>query len=278
MNPGQDQKEIYIMNIAKELRKVKKKNIVKPSPSLAGELYNAGFEPLPITPGYKYPQGIVGWREPGFVPFDGWKDDDYGIGIRTGKILAIDIDIYNQEIVEELLECFNGYKYLIRVGEMPKVLVPVYCEDVTEKLISNAWLSPEDKAKKDAGKKVTASKIEILADGQQFVAYATHPDTKKPYRWSGDFLKHTPPTVSFSLIETLFTKLDELMEEAGWVPATEEKPKGKATGVNKDLDIIIANGVPEGQRNDASARVAGRFFGQGKLHAEVFDLMQEWNT
>ena len=34
------------------------------------------------------------------------------------------------------------------------------------------------------GGKEKPSKVEILAEGQQFVAYAIHPDTKLPYTWS----------------------------------------------------------------------------------------------
>ncbi len=39
--------------------------------------------------------------------------------------------------------------------------------------------------KPDATGKVKGSKVEILASGQQFVAYAIHPDTGKPYQWNG---------------------------------------------------------------------------------------------
>ena len=27
-------------------------------------------------------------------------------------------------------------------------------------------------------------KVEVLGEGQQFVAFGIHPDTRKPYRWS----------------------------------------------------------------------------------------------
>ena len=38
----------------------------------------------------------------------------------------------------------------------------------------------------------TGQKIELLADGQQIVAFGLHPDTKKPYSWFGG----TPETIS----------------------------------------------------------------------------------
>lgn len=145
------------------------------------------------------------------------KEPDYGICIQTRRLRAIDIDVddrdKNDAIVALIwktigqetprrLRCLNGRSLLVFWHEapLPKHVIPV-----------------------DGGI------IEILADGQQFVAEGTHPDGTR-YEWSGDWsLVPTLDEVDFAML------LAELREMAtGPVRIAREKRKGSAA---VDLEV-----------------------------------------
>jgi hypothetical protein len=142
------------------------------------KLIEQGYKIIPIPPGKKGPSK-KGW--PGIDAdqhqLESWLengDGKSGIGIITGEVVAIDIDVYDEEYVVKLV----GYcqKHLgvapIRVGKKPKALL-VY---ITEK--------PFKKESSDLYEGLTGSaQVEILGQGQQFVAYNIHPGTEKPYKW-----------------------------------------------------------------------------------------------
>src|SRR5512147_3183220 len=58
-------------------------------------------------------------------------------------------------------------------------------------------------------------KVEALADGQQFVAFAVHPDTKQPYRWLDSNPLDVPftalPVVSEERILAFIAKADAVL-------------------------------------------------------------------
>jgi hypothetical protein len=61
----------------------------------------------------------------------------------------------------------------------------------------------------------------VLGDGQQFVAYAIHPDTGKPYRWLDKAGPHNMPAddlpeISRDDAEQIAAEFERLCEEAGW--------------------------------------------------------------
>ena len=64
-------------------------------------------------------------------------------------------------------------------------------------------------------------RVEILGDGQQFVAFHIHPDTKLPYRWTTE---DTPLTINFEELNELteadarriIAEFERLADAAGW--------------------------------------------------------------
>ena len=163
---------------------------------IAKALYNRGYEPIPIAPNKKYPTAN-GWTTMA-LPVEPWPKN-HGIGLRTGKVTGIDLDILDNGIVSFLLDSIE-FDFITRTGKPPKTLIPVICDKVTEKIVSDRYV--------DGNGKVNA--IELLSYGQQFVAYGIHPGTKRPYEWSSDLISHDIPTVKLSFIFYLFDVLYEL--------------------------------------------------------------------
>jgi hypothetical protein len=89
-----------------------------------------------------------------------------GIGILTGNVVAIDIDVLDSSVAIAVGNVFQeklGKTEFVRIGKSPKALY-LYRTD-------------------EPFSKISMHPIEVLGLGQQFVAYSTHPDTNKPYQW-----------------------------------------------------------------------------------------------
>lgn len=134
----------------------------------AGELFDLGYEPLPIIPGLKRP-APTRWSQVAIVAEQVrcWAEryPDHGIGLRTGRLVGLDIDILDPDVahaIDELAGRRLG-STLIRVGLWPKRLL-LYRTD-------------------EQFCKCTAGKVEWLGQGQQFVAFGRHPDTGRTYYW-----------------------------------------------------------------------------------------------
>lgn len=142
-----------------------------------------GYEVIPIIPGAKRPAGEK-WQKYDGSP-EGVQDHlndgkgDHGVGIKSRWNPGVDIDILDQEVNDEIKEIVRevvGESPLKRVGLAPKELWVYRVEDTSEtwpKVDTGLWLDGQGRH----------AKVEILADGQQFVAAHIHPDTGKPYQW-----------------------------------------------------------------------------------------------
>jgi hypothetical protein len=140
-----------------------------------------GYPIIPIQPGTKKPgcHRGGGWRDyPDWTrhaarattdlelaQWRGWPDA--GIGIVGGTVAAVDIDIADDaelaHRIERLARERIGDTPALRIGRPPKRLL-VYRTVVPFKGIKR-------------------HPLEVLCLGQQFVAYAVHPTTGRPYDW-----------------------------------------------------------------------------------------------
>lgn len=94
-------------------------------------------------------------------------------GIRTGKVVAIDIDVDDPSEVAEIEATVRealGASSFRRVGKKGCLLL--YSNDDP---IDKITIAAKDK-----------TKVEILGAGQQFIAYGIHPETGQPYHWTED--------------------------------------------------------------------------------------------
>lgn len=146
-------------------------------------LVDNGWRILPIVPAHKSPgrytagewRGYSNWtrhcdRATTAVEVEVWHGwPDTGIGIATGNVVGIDIDILDADLAHRVRACairHLGETPLQRQGRAPKTL-----------LVYRA-------AEPFAG--IKAHPLEILCRGQQFVAFGVHPVTQQPYRWLED--------------------------------------------------------------------------------------------
>lgn len=191
-------------------------------------LLENGYEPIPITPGLKYPRGLSNWQNVEITPdqINEWLSNgfaDAGVGIRTAWTPAVDIDVNDEDVVRQtikLVEEVTGCQYqLQRVGMPPKSLLPFRTDQKFSKLTSPKYRSPDGRE----------HKLEILADGQQFVAYADHPDTKNPYKWNGpfelrDFRQGDLPLLTLEMAQEIIRRFTTEIVPKDWKQVSRTNP------------------------------------------------------
>lgn len=154
--------------------------------AIAPRLAGSGYDPVPIIPGEKRPRPAA-WTLGGFAERAGEFSNDY-TGILTKDTPAIDIDVTDADLVREIeaivydaLDC-HEMPPPRRIGSAPRTLMVFKTNEPFDKLSTAYYALPTDPV---VDGKLKASHVEILANGQQFVAFAIHPGTKKPYVWNG---------------------------------------------------------------------------------------------
>jgi len=153
---------------------------------VGARLVTNGYAILPIAPGTKKPgqfaraawHDYAQWNrhasrattELEVATWSSWPD--CGVGIVGGAVAALDIDIADDGDlalrIERLARERLGDTPALRIGKPPKRLL-VYR---TREPFAGIRRAP----------------LEMLCLGQQFVAYAEHPDTGQPYAWPDDGL------------------------------------------------------------------------------------------
>lgn len=138
-----------------------------------------------------------------------------GIGILTTNTPAVDIDVYDKDGVKHMMAVVEKKigSGPVRVGRLPKKLVLCHTDEPFKKVKSATW---ED----DFGQRHA---VEILGDGQQFVAFGIHPDTRKEYTWITD---DTPvncaaamdlPEITLEIARDIADAFDAYAEKQGWL-------------------------------------------------------------
>lgn len=185
----------------------------------AYHLLSYGYQCVPIRPGSKGPVGLTGWqKELGEAAIKSHIDAGRGHwGVGINNINAIDVDVCNKEIADKIEDFIRRLKpnYLKRTGQAPKFLVPAHPNSDLHKKKVSLW-----KETTPSGE-VTKHTIELLhKHQQQFVAYATHPDTQQPYIWYNSDPWRTPAkdldVWTQGEFDELLAYFDSLCESAGF--------------------------------------------------------------
>ena len=249
-------------------------------------LLKLGYEPIPVISGRKRP-AINGWQEVRItIPPDEdvitpWADMYPGAlstGIRTCYTPGFDIDIRDQHVADQVERALLNMipqqgTILKRIGLPPKRLIPFRCETPFKKIITT-FKSPDD----------VVHKVEVLADGQQFVAEGIHETTHQPYRWADNVnllsVAHEHlPLVDEALARRFVTEASEIMRRAGWIEVDAQgklktngkrKINGKTSNKSEADSIYYRSALkdecaalasaPKGGRNDALNRAAFNLF------------------
>ncbi len=159
----------------------------KTTPAIAGELLQNGYMPIPIPSGQKGPQ-TQGWQKQSFTTVDFLERANVGIRCGDGCVAFLDIDVFCPvqvaAIQGEWMQRFGRRgDWMQRTGRAPKTGF-VFRTDEPIKKRKQAVRS-SGKAPLDKNGKPTGEAVEVLGEGQQFVAFGIHPDTQQPYRWKG---------------------------------------------------------------------------------------------
>src|ERR1700676_742404 len=202
------------------------------------QLLAAGYHVLPIARGFKYPKGLDRWEQVDTTPelIQRWSSNvfaDAGLGVNSKYTPGVDVDVRDAEVSRRMREYLSGMferKLLFRTGEAPKFLVPFQCSEPFGKINSATFRGPD-------GKK---HKVEVLGDGQQWVALHTHPDTGEPYTWEGDFLS-TPcsklPVLTREVALRIVAHFEWVAsQQDGWTVAKQGLNSGSAKAVCVEVD------------------------------------------
>lgn len=206
---------------------------------IARTLEANGYRPVPIKNGTKRP------------PMNKWSrfelDDaslrtygQCGTGLLTGHLVGIDIDVLHEEAAAKLRVLAFGCLgfWPIRIGQSPKELIVYRTEKPFRKIQTRVFAIDGQPCK-----------VEVLGEGQQFVAYATHPDTKEPYEWP-DERCHPLITPLDDLPEVTKDQLNDFLTKAEGVLARYGTP------VDTSADTAEAREHPEPPPNTGPSAYA----------------------
>lgn len=160
---------------------------------LGAKLVDNGFAIIPIEVGTKGPK-TEGWQErfaKDRATYDRMareNDADCGIGIVTRDFPAVDIDCKDEQVVRRMVAWLkdNLGEAPERIGSAPKTLLVYRTDEPFFRVASAAFRDPENPEFNKDGKP-KGQRLEVLANGQQFVAYHVHPETGKEYEWPNDW-------------------------------------------------------------------------------------------
>jgi Bifunctional DNA primase/polymerase, N-terminal len=136
-------------------------------------------------------------------------------GIRTRYTPGFDIDIRDPDVADQVEQALLNMipqqgTVLKRVGLPPKRLIPFRCVTPFKK-VSATFKAPDD----------VVNKVEVLCDGQQFVAEGVHETTQQPYRWADNVslvnVAHEHlPLIDEPLARRFVAEASKIMRRAGW--------------------------------------------------------------
>ena len=180
-------------------------------------LVERGYQIIPILKGKKRPPA-TGWQNIVSSPelVTQWVEEmpEFGVGVLASTTCAVDIDCRDKSLNNRLLHWLKDNVGLaaIRIGENPKCVVPFQNVERFKKMRSKEYES--ENGLKHA--------VEILGDGQQFVAYGIHPKTLKPYDWvSGptlaDVFYDDLPELSSEIATKFIAFFEQQAKGLGWV-------------------------------------------------------------
>lgn len=216
-----------------------------------------GYRIVPIVrgskaPGLGYPAKKWSELKADAARLQKWLDKGFecnGIGVITQRTPAVDIDCQDVNVTKAMLAFVRNRlgDTIERVGLAPKTLLLYRTDAPFPKVNSNTYIDSQGRT----------AKVEILGDGQQFVALAIHPDTGKPYKWKDKKGVHNTPVADLPEIShedalAIKNEFERLASERGWA---EKKTLKRLEGSSKvDRDDPFIHDAPKVDLNDQELR------------------------
>lgn len=203
-------------------------------------------------------------------------------GILTGisGLVAPDIDVTNPDYAPRIVDMARailGPTPFVRIGKAPKTLLLYRVPGEVKKLLTPELFGPHgDRAQ-----------VEVLALGQQFVAYGIHPDTRQPYAWPqrapADALVSEVPETTLEALAAFVAAAESILCNAGYAEHKRgKKPPGANTKPQKTKPFGIDTNpeFPPPTREevaDALRAVPNTHDWEGwhKIGAAVFDALAD---
>lgn len=223
-----------------------------PLAAFGAGIIDNGYAIVPIAVGKKAPNFDNWEKSRSSKPqLEDWVQNGHkkaGVGILTKWTPGVDLDIRDEDLADlaekRARKIFGDAP--VRFGNAPKRLLVYRTEKPFKKMRSNKYRTPDPLSEDDW----EYHQIEILCDGQQFVAYHTHPDTGKPYVWPGEkidadgtvvseggprsIIADDLPVITVEQCQELIDWFEDQCEGRGWELA-KKKRDGSPNG-NVDLD------------------------------------------
>jgi hypothetical protein len=240
-------------------------------------LRTSGFSPLPV--GGKVPS-LKDWQNkfdttPGEIRL--WEklySYDQNTGLLCRFTPAIDIDITYPEAAEAIENLARAHfeergRVLVRIGKAPKRLIPLRTDEPFAKILRTLFAPNGSK-----------HRIEVLGDGQQFVAFGIHPDTKRPYYWHGgspgEVKREDLPYVRAGDVRAFLDAAAKLLvAEFDFKDLSE--PSAVSVGA-ATWSELAASDVVKGARNNTIARFAGHLLRRYVDPRVTLELLLAWNA
>jgi RecA-family ATPase len=214
----------------------------KPIEKLRERLARAGYTPTPITG--KVPV-LDGWQKKTEVTAGDlhiWSQlfpRASNTGILCHNTPVFDIDIRHPEAAAAIEEMVRERyeergRILVRFGNSPKRAIPFRTDEPFKKILVDL-ISPNG----------SEARIEFLGDGQQCASFGVHPDTHKPYTWTGGEpgavpREELPYTREAEAQELVNAAVEILVEQFGFSPV-ERKPKTNGNGHSADWSGLFSS-------------------------------------
>jgi hypothetical protein len=152
-------------------------------------------------------------------------------GVLTGAVVGLDIDVADPALAPQigaLADAMLPTTPLVRIGRAPKSLRVFRAEGVHRKVSTPVLFLPD-------GTKV---QIEALGEGNHFVSYGIHPETKQPYSWPGASPLDVPfddlPVLPASTLHAFLAAAEAVMRAAGGKTEAEIKDGAKFEAKTRD--------------------------------------------
>lgn len=172
----------------------------------------------------------------------------YGVGIKTRETVGVDIDCYNPKVVKHMVKATQALlgKTIQRIGFAPKTLLVYRADEPFGKVQSKTFIDDEGRA----------VKFEVLADGQQFVAFHIHPDTHLPYEWVDGVSVLDVPHDELEVITRddaleLAAEFERMARKQGWAEKTSVKRLGGPASKRHDDDPFASDKAKVDLTDDA---------------------------